>query len=238
MADCESYPAVILAGGLGTRLRPITEKVPKALVEVAGRPFLEHQIELLKLNSISDIILCVGYLGETIEKRYGDGGMLGVRIRYSHDPAKLLGTGGAIKKALPLLPEIFFVLYGDSYLTANYQEVAAAFRKAGKPVLMTVFANADAWETSNVWFDGRRILLYSKAEKLPQMRYVDYGLSVFNRVIFEEYPENVPFDLANALEKLSRKEQLAGYEVSQRFYEIGSPAGLAELDRVLRNSKR
>ena len=114
MTHCESYPAVILAGGLGTRLRPLTEKIPKALVELAWRPFLKHQIELLKLNSIGDIVLSVGYLGETIEKRYGDGGMLGVRIRYSHDPPTLLGTGGAIKKALPLLPENFFVSYGDS----------------------------------------------------------------------------------------------------------------------------
>jgi N-acetyl-alpha-D-muramate 1-phosphate uridylyltransferase len=228
-----SLPVVILAGGLAARLRPITEKIPKALVEVAGCPFLEHQIELLKRNAITDVIVCVGYLGEMIEQRYGDGKALGVPLRYSYDGPKLLGTGGAIKKSLPLLPEAFFVLYGDSYLPVDYQAVAAAFRQAQKPALMTVFANADAWDTSNVWFDGGCIRLYSKREKLPQMRYIDYGLMVCTPQIFDDFPENVAFDLAAPLETLSRKGELAGYEVQQRFYEIGSPAGLAELDRLL-----
>jgi NDP-sugar pyrophosphorylase family protein len=224
---------VILAGGLATRLRPITEKIPKSLVEVAGRPFLEHQVELLKLNAISDVVLCVGYLGEMIEQRYGDGAALGVRIRYSFDGPKPLGTGGAIKNALGLLSDAFFVLYGDSYLPVNYQAVAAAFDEAGKPALMTVFANANAWDTSNVWFENAKIRIYSKREKLPEMRYIDYGLMICTRQIFDDSPSGVPFDLAERLENLSRKGELAGYEVHQRFFEIGSPAGLAELDRLL-----
>ena len=228
-----SLPVVILAGGLATRLRPITEKIPKALVEVAGRPFLEHQIELLKRNAIKDVILCVGYLGEMIEQRYGDGKTLGVRLGYSYDGPKLLGTGGAIKKSLPLLPDAFFVLYGDSYLPVDYQAVAAAFQEAGEPALMTVFANADAWDTSNVWFDDGRMRLYSKRERLPEMRYIDYGLMICTKQIFDGSPDGVPFDLADTLEDLSRRGQLAGYEVNQRFYEIGSPAGFAELNRVL-----
>src|ERR1700757_4843931 len=166
-----SLSLVILAGGLATRLRPLTEKIPKALVEVAGRPFLEHQIELLKPNAISDVILCVGYLGEMIEQRYGDGVGLGVRIRYSFDGSTLLGTGGAIKKALALLPDAFFVLYGDSYLPVDYQAVASAFREASEPDLMTVFANADAWDTSNVWFEHGKIRLYSKRERVPEMHH-------------------------------------------------------------------
>jgi NDP-sugar pyrophosphorylase family protein len=228
-----SLPVVILAGGLATRLRPITERIPKALVEVAGRPFLEHQIELLKRNAITDLILCVGYLGEMIEQRYGDGATLGVRITYSFDGVKLLGTGGAIKNAAPLLPAAFFVLYGDSYLPVDYQAVATAFNKAGKPALMTAFANADAWDSSNVWFENGRIRLYSKREKLLEMRHIDYGLMICTRQIFDHFPGNVPFDLADTLEILSRRGELAGHEVDQRFYEIGSPAGLAELDRFL-----
>ena len=227
------FPVVILAGGLATRLRPLTEKIPKALVEVAGRPFLEHQIELLQRNGIAEVILCVGYLGEMIEKRYGDGEALGVRIRYSFDGPKLLGTGGAIKKASAALPDAFFVLYGDSYLPVEYQAVAAAFREANKPALMTVFANADAWDRSNVWFEQSRIRLYSKREKLPEMRHIDYGLMICTRQIFDAYAGGVAFDLADALEDLSRKGELAGYEVSQRFYEIGSHAGLEELDEFL-----
>jgi NDP-sugar pyrophosphorylase family protein len=228
-----SFPVVILAGGLATRLRPLTEKIPKALVEVAGRPFLEHQIELLKRNAITEVVLCIGYLGNMIEKRYGDGETLGVRIRYSFDGPKLLRTGGAIKKASAILPDAFFVLYGDSYLPIEYQTVAAAFRKANKPALMTVFANADAWDKSNVWFEQGGICLYSKRQKLPEMRHIDYGLMICTRQIFDAYADAVPFDLADTLEDLSRKGELAGYEVSQRFYEIGSPSGLAELDRVL-----
>src|ERR1700746_2162223 len=152
-----SLPGAILAGGLATRLRPVTEKIPKALVEVAGRPFLEHQIELLKRNSVEEVVLCVGYLGQMIEQRYGNGETVGIRIRYSYDGPKLLGTGGALKRALGLLPDAFFVLYGDAYLPVDYQAVAATFREGDKPALMTVFANADAWDTSNVWFDGVHI---------------------------------------------------------------------------------
>jgi NDP-sugar pyrophosphorylase family protein len=231
-----SYPVVILAGGLATRLRPLTEKIPKALVEVAGRPFLDHQLDLLKQNSIAEVILCVGYLGEMIEQRYGDGEAFGVRIRYSFDGSILLGTGGAIKRASALLPDAFFVLYGDSYLPIDFQAVAAAFIEAGQPALMTIFANADAWDTSNVWFEQDRIRLYSKREKLPEMRFIDYGLMVCTSQIFEDSPSDVPFNLADTLETLSRRGQLAGHEVDQRFYEIGSPSGLAELDRLL--SKR
>jgi NDP-sugar pyrophosphorylase family protein len=226
-------PVVILAGGLATRLRPLTEKIPKSLVDVANRPFLEHQIELLKRNAITEIILCLGYLGEMIEERYGDGSALGVRMRYSFDGPQLLGTGGAIKKASTLLPNAFFVLYGDSYLPVDYQAVATAFAEAGKPALMTVFANYNAWDTSNVWCDEAKIRLYSKREKLREMRYIDYGLLVCTKQIFEDFPAGVPFDLADTLENLSRKGKLAGHEVHQRFYEIGSPAGLAELDQLL-----
>ena len=173
-----------------------------------------------------------------IEERYGDGDGFGVRITYSFDGPKLLGTGGAVKKASAILPDAFFVLYGDSYLPVDYQVIATAFNEAGKPALMTVFANSDAWDTSNVWFDQDRIRLYSKREKLPEMRYIDYGLMICRKQIFDESPVDLPFDLADMLENLSRKGELAGHEVKQRFYEIGSPAGLAELDELLSGRSR
>jgi NDP-sugar pyrophosphorylase family protein len=231
------YPVVILAGGLATRLRPITERIPKALVKIGGRPFLEHQIELLKRNSVSEVVMCVGHLGEMIEQQYGNGGGLGVRIEYSYDGPRLLGTGGAVKRALGLLPEAFFVLYGDSYLPVDYRAVAGSFRGAGQPALMTVFANADAWDTSNVWFENGAIRLYSKRERLPEMCYIDYGLMVCTRQIFDDHALEVPFDLAETLENLSLKGQLAGYEVHERFYEIGSRRGLAELRRLLSDKR-
>jgi NDP-sugar pyrophosphorylase family protein len=229
-----SAPVVILAGGLATRLRPITEKIPKSLVEVAGKPFLDHQIELLRRNGLADLVLCVGHLGDMIRDCYGDGSAWGVRLRYSFDGPKLLGTGGALKRALPLLGDHFLVLYGDSYLPIDYQAVVNAFRIANQPALMTVFANADAWDKSNVWWEDGRIKLYSKREKLPQMRYIDYGLMALTTPVFDAYDAEQPFDLAAPLEELSRRGQLAGYEVRQRFYEIGSPAGRAELDALLR----
>jgi N-acetyl-alpha-D-muramate 1-phosphate uridylyltransferase len=231
-----SLPVVILAGGLATRLRPLTEKIPKSLVEVAGHPFLEHQITLLRKNGISEIFLCVGYLGGMIEELFGDGEQFGIQIIYSYDGDKLLGTGGAIKKVLPKLSEDFFVLYGDSYLPIDYQAVATHFQVSDEPALMTVFRNDDAWDRSNVWFEDGTIRRYSKAERLPQMRYIDYGLTVCSQPIFENYPGEEPFDLAIVLEELSQRGELAGYEVHQRFYEIGSHEGLEELDRLLRGA--
>src|SRR5258708_33035186 len=188
-----SLPVVILAGGLATRLRPLTERIPKSLVEVAGRSFLEHQIAMLRKNGTTEIFLCVGYLGAMIEERFGNGKQYGVRIAYSYDGDKLLGTGGAIKKLLPRLPEDFFVLYGDAYLPIDYQAVATHFRASGKPALMTVFRNDDVWDRSNVWFEEGNIRRYSKTEPLPQKRYIDYGLTACSRVIFESYLAEEPF---------------------------------------------
>src|SRR5260370_11257423 len=183
-----SLPVVILAGGLATRLRPLTEKIPKCLVEVAGRSFVEDQIELLRKNGITEIFLCVGYLGAMIEERFGNGKQYGVRIAYSYDGDKLLDTGGAIKKLLPRLPEDFFVLYGDAYLPIDYQAVATYFRASGKPALMTVFRNDYVWDRSNVLFEERNFRRYSKTERLPQMRHIDYGLTVCSKPIFGNYP--------------------------------------------------
>jgi NDP-sugar pyrophosphorylase family protein len=228
----EPFPVVILAGGLATRLRPLTEKIPKSLVKVAGRPFLAHQLDLLRTNQITEVLLCVSHLGELIEQQFGDGASHGIRFRYSYDSPTLLGTGGAIRHALPLLPESFFILYGDSYLPIDYQSVARSFAASGRLAMMTVFANQNAWDKSNVWFEQGEIKLYSKQRRLPQMRHIDYGLSVCSRSLFEGGPK--VFDLASLFETLSEKRALAGFEVTQRFYEIGSPEGLQELHRLLR----
>jgi len=229
----EQLPVVILAGGLATRLRPITEKIPKSLVEVAGRPFLAHQLALLRSNQVTEVILCVGYLGEMIQQTFGDGSGQGLKIRYSYDGPDLLGTGGAVRKALSLLPRSFFVLYGDSYLPIDYQAVARVYSVSGLPALMTVFANQDAWDKSNVWFESGEIKLYSKRRIVPQMRHIDYGLSVCSRTLFESNVGEPAFDLAALFEILSENRQLAGFEVHQRFYEIGSHQGLQELGRIL-----
>jgi NDP-sugar pyrophosphorylase family protein len=230
-------PVAILAGGLATRLRPITGKIPKSLVPVAGRPFLAHQLELLQSRGIRRAVLCLGHLGEMIQRDFGDGAAYGVRLDYSFDGPKLLGTGGAIKRALPLLGAEFFVLYGDSYLPVEYRPIAEFFRRSGKLGCMTVYRNEGRYDTSNVVFRNGEVAVYDKKVRPPEMQHIDYGLSLFKAPVFEAYPAGHPFDLAEVMGKLVREKQLAGYEVRERFYEIGSPAGLAELETLLKMTK-
>jgi NDP-sugar pyrophosphorylase family protein len=230
-------PVAILAGGLATRLRPITEKIPKSLVPVAGKPFLAHQLELLQSRGIRRAVLCIGYLGEMIQHEFGDGRAFGVQLDYSFDGPKLLGTGGAIKRALPLLGGEFFVLYGDSYLPVEYRSIAEFFRHGGKLGCMTVYRNEGRYDTSNVVFRNGEIAVYDKKNRPPEMRHIDYGLSLFKASVFESYSADQPFDLAEVMSKLVRERQLVGYEVKERFYEIGSPAGLSELEILLKTGK-
>jgi NDP-sugar pyrophosphorylase family protein len=232
-ASSIDLPVAILAGGLATRLRPLTEKVPKVLLPVAGRPFLAHQLELLKAQGIFRAVLCVGHLGEMIQREFGNGGQWGMQIEYSFDGPALLGTGGALQKALPLLADHFFVLYGDSYLPIDFHPVADCFLRSGKLGLMTVFHNQDRFDTSNVWFEDEEIKVYDKKNRLPQMHHIDYGLSILSAAAFKDYSAGTAFDLAELLQRLVQEKQLAGFEVTERFYEIGSPSGLAELEELL-----
>ena len=223
----------LLAGGLATRLRPITEKIPKVLVPIAGRPFLAHQLDLLRSQGLTHVVLCLGHLGEMVVEQFGDGSSLGMKLEYSFDGPKLLGTGGALKQALPKLGESFFVLYGDSYLTEPFVPVAEFFLRSGKPGCMTVYRNEGAYDISNVVFADGVIQLYDKQQRLPGMRHIDYGLSLFQSRAFDEWPDDQPFDLADVMTRLVGRGQMAGWEVKQRFYEIGSHAGLAELEAIL-----
>jgi len=230
----DSIPVAILAGGLALRLRPITETIPKSLVAVAGEPFLAHQLRLLYSRGLRHAVLCVGYLGQLIERDIGNGADFGVALQYSFDGPKLLGTGGALRQALPLLGEEFFVLYGDSYLPIDFAAALAAFRASGQPGLMTVFRNEGAWDTSNVHFADGRIVRYDKRERTPEMRHIDYGLGIFRASVFAERTLGAAFDLADVQRELVAKGALAGHEVFQRFYEVGSHTGLAELETLLR----
>jgi len=223
----------LLAGGLATRLRPITEKIPKVLVPVAGKPFLEHQLALLRQQGLTHVVLCLGHLGEMVAEQFGDGHAHGMQIEYSFDGTKLLGTGGALKQAMPKLGENFFVLYGDSYLTEPFGPVAEFFLGSGKFGCMTVYRNEGKYDTSNVVFGNGEIKLYDKKRRLSEMRHIDYGLSLFNRRAFDEWPTDQPFDLAAVMTRLVEQGQMAGWEVKERFYEIGSHEGLEELNRIL-----
>ena len=230
-----NWPVAILAGGLATRLRPATDKIPKALLTVAGEPFLVHQLRLLRSEGFRKIVLCVGYLGELIETKIGDGKRLGLQIDYSFDAPTLLGTGGALKRAISKLGEQFLVIYGDSYMPIDYFAIIEAFVRSGKPALMTVFKNEGRWDASNVWLEAGKIRRYDKRLRMAEMRHIDYGIAVLNADVFTSFPDNQPFDLADVYSRLVSQNQMVAYEVKQRFYEIGSPEGLAELDSLLRD---
>jgi MurNAc alpha-1-phosphate uridylyltransferase len=221
-------PVAILAGGLATRLHPLTETIPKALVEVAGKPFILRQLDYLRRQGVSRAVLCVGFLGEQIEAVVGDGSSSGLTVSYSQDWPKLMGTGGALRQALPLLDSQFLVLYGDSYLPIDFSSVEQTFLSSGKPALMTVQRNADQWDKSNVLFLDNVIVEYNKRAPSPAMRHIDYGLGAISAQVLAGEDTTEPFDLADIYHRLSLSGELAGYEVNERFYEIGSHKGLAD----------
>ncbi|MDQ2998108.1 MAG: nucleotidyltransferase family protein [Chloroflexota bacterium] len=230
-------PVALLAGGLATRLRPITETIPKAMVEVAGRPFIDHQLALLRRNGIRRVVLCLGYLGEQVQAYLGDGSAIGMQLAYSFDGERLLGTGGALRRAAPLLGQVCWVMYGDSYLDIDYQAVLRHF--ASQPVLglMTVLENSNRWDRSNVVFRQGQLLRYDKRAQTAEMAYIDYGAALLREAALERIPPDQPYDLADLYSELVTEQQMTGYEVTQRFYEIGSHAGLTETQAYLQRDE-
>lgn len=223
-------PVAILAGGLATRLHPITITVPKALIEVQGKPFIHHQLNYLAAQGIREVTLCVGHFGEQIERYVGDGGRYGVSVTYSYDGEQALGTAGALIKALDFLGNEFFILYGDSYLPINYLEVQSQFFEFDCEALMVVYRNNNLYDISNSEFMSKNILRYNKRNPKKTMHHIDYGLSVVRSNLFKKYDANVFLDLADVFEDLSDKNSLFGLEAEQRFFEIGSHKGLSELE--------
>jgi N-acetyl-alpha-D-muramate 1-phosphate uridylyltransferase len=225
--------AALLAGGLATRLRPITEHIPKALVEVAGKPFIDHQLDLLRQNGIRRVVLCVGYLGEQLQAHLGDGRAFGMELHYSFDGPTLLGTGGALRQAAALLGEQFWVLYGDSYMDIEYQHIFDTFQESGACALMTVLKNGNRWDRSNVIFRNGILERYDKRHQTPDMEFIDYGAALLTQTVLQRIPANEPYDLADLYTDMVAKREMIGVQVTQRFYEIGSPSGLAETHAYL-----
>jgi MurNAc alpha-1-phosphate uridylyltransferase len=227
-------PLALLAGGRATRLYPLTAAMPKSLMPVAGEPFLAHQLRWLAGQGVRDVVLCSGHLSSQIREYAGDGAAFGVSLRYSDDGERALGTGGAIRKALPLLGEAFLVMYGDSLLTAPIAPVWRAFQAQKCLGLMTVFRNENRWDASNVEIGEGRVLRYEKGSQRAGLTHIDYGLSVFRAEAFQGIPEGRVFDLRLIFDELIARGQMACHEVRQRFYEIGSFEGLHETEALLR----
>ena len=225
-------PVCILAGGRGTRLGERARDTPKPLVEVAGEPFLIHQLRLLGEHGVREAVICVGYRGEMIESRIGTE-RFGIEIAYSHDGPGLDGTLGAIRRALPLLGERFLVLYGDTYLRIDYAAVNRAWSDSALPALMVVLRNEGRWDTSNAHYERGRVIAYDKLAPTPEMSWIDYGLGGLTSEALARVPDGER-DLAALHRELARRGELCGYEASERFYEIGTPDALGETDSFLR----
>jgi len=230
MAD---VPVAILAGGRATRLGSITAGIPKALVPIMGRPFIDHQLALLHRHGVRQVVLCLGHFGEQIVEHVGDGKRFGLSVRYSFDGERLLGTGGAVRRAMPFLGSMCWIVYGDAYLDIDYGAVLAHFVERSEPALMTVFRNAGRWDQSNAVFRDGYVLRYDKRQPDPEMAYIDYGASLYRAAVLNRIPFDEPYDLGDLSHALAVDRLLAGYEVIQRFYEVGSVDGIHETERYL-----
>ena len=225
---------VILAGGLATRLGKLTQNVPKSLLPIQGRPFIDWQIELLIKNEIKDIVICLGHMGERVENYLSIHFSGKLDLKYSYDGKKALGTGGAIKKALPLLKEKFVLIFGDSYLDVNFKELYSKFLDSKSLAMMLYTRNLRDSDQANISKVNEELILYNKFEKLSDMNYIDFGLSCFSKRVFtSDLVTEESFDLALLLNSLSRRNLLNGLETTKRFYEVGSLEGINEFQKFL-----
>jgi NDP-sugar pyrophosphorylase family protein len=229
-------PVAVLAGGLATRLGPLTEKIPKSMIQIHGKPFVHWQMKLMSMQGVNEVVFCLGYKSAMIRDFVGDGSQYAINVRYSYDGESQLGTGGALKKSLPLLGDRFMVIYGDSYPPVQFQLVEDAFLQAKEPALMTVFLNEGRFDSSNADFSEGLVKKYSKGENSKDLRYVDYGLGCYESLIFSSFEGQYPLDLGQICSKLAAQSHLAGYEIEERFYEIGSFEGIKDFTEYIEKS--
>jgi MurNAc alpha-1-phosphate uridylyltransferase len=222
------YPVAILAGGMATRLFPLTQELPKSMLEISGKPFIHWQLNLLSNSGVKEVVLCLGTMAPIIQDYVGDGSNYGLKIQYSFDGDTALGTAGAIKRALPLLGDHFGIIYGDSYLTLDYKAVMDFYANAHVSAVMTVYRNENKHDKSNVEYRNHQIIEYSKFLQRAEMNYIDYGFSIFNKDVFSKVPSQTFVDMYEIIETLVKYRDISGYEVSQRFYEIGSFLGIKD----------
>jgi NDP-sugar pyrophosphorylase family protein len=225
---------VILCGGLATRLGSLTKNVPKSLIKIYEKPFLQYQIEILKKRSINDIVLCVGHLSEQIKEYFGNGEKFGVNIKYSYDGDKQLGPIGAIKNAEKLLEKEFFIMYGDSYLDIDFQKISSYFNEFDKLGLMAVYKNFDKYDKSNLIIKNNMIIAYGEKERTKDMVYIDSGTSILKKEALNLIPKQTFFSTGDFFTKLISKNELLAFEIEKRFYHIGNPEALEEFSNFIK----
>ncbi len=218
------------------RLGDLAKNRPKSMVKVQGKPFLEYQLELLRRGGITNIVLCIGHMGEQIKSQFGDGEKWGINIKYSSED-KPLGTAGALKKAEALLNDTFFTMYGDSYLFLDFSHIMSYFESQNKLALMTVYKNYDQYDRSNTVVEGNLVRKYSKKDRTQDMVHIDYGANIFRKEALKMIPENQFYSLDDLFPRLIEMDELLAFEVKERFYEIGSPQGLKEFEEYIRGAK-
>ena len=227
----------ILAGGLATRLGDLTKNQPKSMLKIDGKPFLTYQLEFLRRGGVEDIVLCIGHSGKQIERYFGKGITYGVNIRYSYED-KPLGTAGALRQAEKLLDNLFFTMYGDSYVRLDFGSVMSRFKSQNKLALMTVYENHDRYGKSNTEIQGTLVKRFSKKEKTNGMTHIEYGVDVFRREILKMIPANEFYSLDDLFPRLIAQEELLAFEVNERFYEIGSLEGLKEFEQFVKGGAK
>lgn len=238
MKTAGDMQVVVLMGGLGTRLKEYTKECPKPMVEVEGRPFFDYSLKLLIHHGFRKFLFLIGYRAEMIEEYYGDGSSLGISITYCYDGKELLGTGGAVRRAYDLLEDDFLLMYGDSFMDIDYEETLYRYfegKSRGMQALMTVLKNGNRFDKSNVIMDGTEIKLYDKINMTPEMDYIDYGVCVYEKKLFDDYEPDVKFDIAILQNRLSLDKKIAAHIVTKRFYEIGSPESLNEFREYVKH---
>jgi NDP-sugar pyrophosphorylase family protein len=229
--------AVILAGGLGTRLKPAAKDIPKSMVLVEGKPFLEYEMDLFKRSSINDFVICVGYRGDMIREYFGNGKPWGISVTYSDDGDKLLGTAGSLKNAASFLSDRFFVTYGDAYPILDFKSAEERFLESGKLALMVVYRNSNRYGRSNTVVDNGLVVFYSKTESSPGMEFIEFGVTLMRKKALELIPNEYPVDLEVLYQRIIAMKQMAAFEVGQRIYDIGSPESLAEFRQLVASGK-
>lgn len=222
----------IIAGGLATRLGELSQSQPKSMIMIKGKPFLEYQLEALKKSGITNVLLCTGHLGQQIEEYFGDGSRFGMNINYSQED-KLMGTAGALKQAGPKLLDVFFTLYGDSYLCVDFKLALSHFKSKGKLAMMSVYKNRDMYDKSNTAVEDGMVKRYSKREKTRDMVYIEYGANIFDKDVLGMIPQDKRYGLEDLFPRLIEKGELAAFEVKERFYEVGSHQGIKDFTEFI-----